>query len=352
MAKITERNTKATILKALREAEQKIAELEKGKLDAEQASKAKQAKKTIEQADQVIKGSVEDQISTLTKTISKQLAQVGEELVKEKTNLQTVKEAISLKETELKELYDIERQAHTLAALVNAHQELKLEQEKELAEAKEKATDELAQLQKQIDELRETYNELNQEEKAKFEQMKKRKEEEFAYQFAREQQKARDALNDELAAKRKAFAEEIEQKEKALAEQRKALQEQEDALAQREAKQAELEAEVKAIPDKIAEVKKAAEERANNKMKKTLAIKENAFKREIEADKRILEQERDNLRKQLETADQTIATLQEKLDQAYKRIQEMGIQMVSSSNESKTFDKIASLVGDKNNNNK
>lgn len=38
--------------------------------------------------------------------------------------------------------------------------------------------------------------------------------------------------------------------------------------------------------------------------------------------------------------------LQAKLDEAYKRIQEMGIKMVSSTNESKAFDKVAALVAE------
>ncbi len=64
--------------------------------------------------------------------------------------MQTIKDSISIKEAELKELYGIEKQAHTLAGLVNAHQELKLEQEKELVEAKEKATAELTEIQEKI----------------------------------------------------------------------------------------------------------------------------------------------------------------------------------------------------------
>lgn len=110
----------------------------------------------------------------------------------------------------------------------------------------------------------------------------------------------------------------------------------------------QLEAEVAAIPDKIAEVKKEASAKADAEIKKVLAIRENVLKKEVEADRRILETERDNLKAQLDTANETILNLQAKLDEAYKRIQEMGIQMVSSSNESKAFDKIAALVSEKN----
>ncbi|MBH8604040.1 hypothetical protein [Thermoactinomyces sp. CICC 10522] len=348
MAKITERSTKATILAALREAEKRIAELEKGKLDPVSETQAKKTAETIKKADNLMEENIDVKIMDLSKSVTRLLSKISEDILEQTQNLKTVKEAISMKEAELKELYGIEKQAHTLAALVNAHQELKLSQEKELAEEKEKASSELAEILKQIETARKEHESLLKEQKEKLAQLKKREEEEFKYEFARHKKQAHDQLEDELASKRKTFEAELEKRKKELDTYKKSLDEREEKIQKREEKMEELEAEVASIPDKIAQVKKEAKEKADAEMKKVLAIREAAFKKEVEADKRILEKERDNLKNQLQMANETIATLQAKLDEAYKRIQEMGIQMVSSSNESKTFDKIAALVSEKN----
>lgn len=348
MAKVTEKDTKSTILSALRDAEKKIAELEKGKLNAVAETTAKKSTETITKANEIMEVSIDDKIKDLSKSVTQMLFKISDEIVTQTTNLQTVKDAIAIKEAELKELYAIEKQAHTLAGLVNAHQELKLEQEKELVDAKEKATTELNEIVANIKSAREEYEALVKEQKEQLTQTKKRTEEEFTYDFARFKKQAHDQLEDELTSKQKEFQGELDQKNVELAEYKKSLAEREKEVEKREKKMTELEAEVEAFPKKIEEIKAEANAKADAEIKKVLAIRENSLKKEIEADKRILESERENLKAQLEAATGTIATLQTKLDEAYKRIQEMGIQMVSSSNEAKAFDKIAALVSEKN----
>lgn len=171
--KITERDTKATILKALREAEKKIAELEKGKLDAAKEAKKKKEAEITNKADQLMEGNIEGKITDLSKSVVQLLTKIDSDLKEQTKNLQTVKEAIAIKEAELKELFDIEKQAHTLAGLVNAHQELKLSQEKELAEEKEKATNELEEIKKQIEIARKEYQTMLKEQKEALELQKK-----------------------------------------------------------------------------------------------------------------------------------------------------------------------------------
>lgn len=346
--KITERNTKATILKALREAEKKIAELEKGKLDAEAKVALKKQAETVSKANKLMEENIEDKITDLSKSITNLLNQINEDIATQTKNLQTVKEAIKTKEDELKELFEIEKQAHTLAGLVNAHQELKLEQEKELIAAKEKASAELAEIQNTIKAAREEHAALLKEQKETLIQTKQREEEEFKYSFARHKKKSYDDLEDELSNKRKEFNEEVEQTKKELAEMKKQLDDRDKEITKREQQMDQLQAEVDAIPEKIAEIKSEARSKANAEIKRKLASRENTMRKEIEADKRILEKENEQLQAQLNIANETITTLQMKLDEAYKRIQEMGIQMVSSSNETKAFDKIASLVSEKN----
>lgn len=349
MAKITEKDTKATILGALRQAEKKIGELEKGKLKAEQETTQKKATETIKKADSMVEVSMEDKITDLSKSINQVLGKIGEDIAVESKNLQTIKDAISLKETELKDLFGIEKQANTLSALVDAHQELKLAQENELIDARETAENKLGEIESLIKTKTEEHQQLLKEQAKEISQKQKRENEEFSYDFARRQKIESDKLADELASKRKEFQQETENKNAEIAEYKKSLDERQTEVEKREQKADKLEAEVEAFPAKLQEVKAEADAKASAEIKRVLAIREAAMKKEVEADKRILEAERDNLKTQLETSLTANNTLQTKLDEAYKRIQEMGIQMVSSSNESKAFDKFASLLPDKSN---
>ncbi|WP_028775603.1 hypothetical protein [Shimazuella kribbensis] len=348
MAKITEKDTKATILSALRLAEKTIGELEKGKLKAEQETTQKKATETIKKADTMVEVSMEDKITDLSKSINQILGKIGEDISTEASNLQTIKDAIALKETELKDLFGIEKQANTLAALVDAHQELKLAQEKELKEAKEEATTTLDNIETLIKTKNEEYHVLIKEQAKELQQKQKRDDDEFIYNAARRIKLENDKLEDELTAKRKEFQLELDNKNAELTVYNKSLDERQVEIEKREEKIDKLDAEIEAFPAKLAEVKAEADAKASAEIKRVLAIRESAMKKEVEADKRILESERDNLKTQLEASLQVNGTLQAKLDEAYKRIQEMGIQMVSSSNESKAFDKIASLVSEKN----
>lgn len=349
MGKITEKDTKATILGALRQAEKTIAELEKGKLKAEQETTQKKAVETTKKADDLVEVSMEDKIIDLTKSINQVLGKIGEDIATESNNLQTIKDAIALKETELKDLFGIEKQANTLAALVDAHQELKLAQEKELIDVREVAENKLAEIESLIKTKTEEHQQLLKEQAKELSQKQKRENEEFTYDFARRQKIESDKLTDELTAKRKEFQQELETKTAELAAYKKSLDERDNEVEKREQKVDKLEAEVEAFPTKLQEVKTEADAIAHAEIKRVLAIREAAMKKEVEADKRILEAERDNLKTQLETSLNANHTLQTKLDEAYKRIQEMGIQMVSSSNESKAFDKFAALLPEKNN---
>ncbi len=78
MRKVTERDTKATILAALREAEKKIAALEKGKLDPVAETNAKKKTETINKANEIMEIKIEDKILDLSKSVTSLLHQISD----------------------------------------------------------------------------------------------------------------------------------------------------------------------------------------------------------------------------------------------------------------------------------
>jgi hypothetical protein len=76
---------------------------------------------------------VAKEISNLKVETSKTLAQISDRLEEEVNKFKAIQNAITLKEKELQELYEIERSALTLAALIESQEALSREMEATMA---------------------------------------------------------------------------------------------------------------------------------------------------------------------------------------------------------------------------
>lgn len=241
-----------------------------------------------------------------------------------------LREAIEMKKDTLKDLYDIEVEASSLVALINAHkdkeQELKDKYKKlsedlesEYQEKKSLKENELIELEIKKEEV---LNVTASENKALFEELdkaRKREREEYEYNLKRERKIAEDKWNDEQAAK-----------EKALAEREASIAETEAVLAAKEEYIEELERKVSEIPDLI-------ESATNEGIKKGKedADKSNAF--EVRSINQKNEYEQASLRDRVTRLESDLAAsnakndvLQEKLDAAYAQMRELAAETVKS----------------------
>ena len=241
-----------------------------------------------------------------------------------------LREAIDMKKTTLKDLYDIEAEASSLVALINAHKD----KEQELKDKYKKLSDDLeaeyqekkALKESELIELEikkeEVLNVTASENKSLFEELdkaRKREKEEYEYNLKRERKIAEDKWNDEKAAK-----------EKALADREESIAETEAVLAAKEEYIEELERKVSEIPTLI--------ESATNegiKKGKADADKSNAF--EVRSINQKNEYEQASLRDRVSRLESDLAAsnakndvLQEKLDAAYAQMRELAAETVKS----------------------
>jgi hypothetical protein len=98
----------------------------------EEKIKEREVKKKVETADALSTESIARQIGGLKAEIGVLLNQLSEKIESEVLKYRTVTEAISAKEDELEEIYEIQKSASSLAALIEAQSQRRLQFEEEM----------------------------------------------------------------------------------------------------------------------------------------------------------------------------------------------------------------------------
>lgn len=241
-----------------------------------------------------------------------------------------LREAIDMKKATLKDLYDIEAEAASLVALINAHkdkeQELK-DKYKKLsddleAEYQEKKTlkeNDLIELEIKKEEVLEVTANENKALVEELTKARKREKEEYEYNLKRERKIAEDKWNDEQAAK-----------EKALAEREASIAETEAVLAAKEEYVEELERKVSEIPELIETATNEGIKKGKADADKSNAFEVRSINQKNEYEQAALRDRVTRLESDLDASNAKNDVLQEKLDAAYAQMRELAAETVKS----------------------
>jgi len=319
---VTPKNTKNEIYNAYKAALAEVKQVKATKLNPVEVKTKKRKAETAEKVKGLSVDSVAKSIETLENRATGFLGALRDEYSGELEKLEEVKQAIRDKEAELQEVFGIEREAESLAGLIQSQAEMREKFQQDMDTKRSTFEEEMATKRK-------TWN----EEKAEYEKRIKRETEETManrereladakYEFERQKKEQTDALNDELAAERKRFNEAKESKMKEIDTAR-------EAFFKDRAVYAELEATYKALQQRVADFEKekaeaieAATAAAKASAQKSFGIEVNAIKKNYEADLKV----KDGEIKYLQTTDarlrDQVEDLSKKLEQAYSRMQE------------------------------
>lgn len=300
MSEVTMKSTKQQIFDAYQEALKKSQEM-----DALKESPA----------DKVEKARKEAVVANADKAVDSNI--FNEEITKQYEDL---KEAIAMKKAELKDLYDIEAQVASLAAIINASKEKKYQldeeykdikafQEEERKKAVEEKVQELEELQASIETVKEQIQAVRREEISKVNKERKREEEEYAYNLKRERKKENDAWEDEKAAREKEIAIKEANAEAMLAEAESKVEELQT-----------LKAKVDQIPTLIAEAETRGQEAGEKAAGKEYGYQKAMYEKEKDYEISKLQDQVDRLKEAKEDAETKAWQLQEKLDEAYAKM--------------------------------
>jgi len=329
--KLSTTNTKQEMLDAYNDL---LSQLET-KRETETTPEQKVAEKAVNQvvavADALTTDSIIHEISGLKAEVGKVLTTLSDRLEQEAGRYEAVKRAIIEKEKELSEIYEIQKAASSLSALIEAQNLKKEEFEADMAVRRETLT-------REIEETRQDW----QKEKAQraFEQKEQdaqeakkrvREKEEFEYNLQRERQAARDAFEKEKAG----FDEEKSRLEREIAQRReiadRELAEREQAIVRQEQELAGLRAEVAAFPKELEttvarEVKQAVEKvKSEAEAKLTLAAKES------EGERNVYEARISALEAKVKEQTEQVARLTAQTEKAYTQVQDIAVKAVEGS---------------------
>jgi hypothetical protein len=284
----------------------------------------------IQVAESLSSEGVAREISNLKIETSKTLAQISDRLEEEVHKFGAIQSAIALKEKELQELYEIEKSAVTLAALIESQNQKRQAFELEMAEKKEALSREIETLRAQREEGKKEYEEEIKERDMTEKKRREREKEDYEYSFKREQKLARDKFEDEKARLEK----EIQIKKEQMENELKAR---EKVVAEREEESNELRKKANAFPKELeTAVAKAIKETAE-KLNLESKNREELAKKEFVGERNVLTTRIESLEKVVKEQSEQIAKLSQQLEKAYQQVQDIAVKTIEGSSTIKSF---------------
>jgi len=289
----------------------------------------------------VVKG-----ISSLKMEIGKMLTQISDKLDEEVKKFKGIKKAISIKEDELKEIYEIEKSAATLAALIESQNQKRLEFESEITAGKDELSREIETTRAEWGKEKNAHEADFMEQGDREIQEREREKEEYDYTFKREQKLIKDKFEDEKAR----LDEEKARLEKEIQTKREEV---EKELADREGKVVEKEEELINLQKTVDSFPKDMETAVNKTIKETTeSIKreaksrEDLQKKEFDGERNVLTTKIESLQRTVEEQNAQIKKLSEQLEKAYQKVQDIAVKAIEGSSTFKSLTGLEQMMAD------
>ncbi|MHB1033715.1 MAG: hypothetical protein ACYC35_01215 [Pirellulales bacterium] len=330
------RTSRQAMVELVADAEKAAAERKEADAKPEERLAAKALGDAVGVADALSSDNVVRSIGELKSTIARTLTQLSDRLEEEVGKYSQIRRAIAAKETELKEIYEIQRSASTLLAVLETQQRKQEEMEREYQTEKE-------QLEREIETTRAAWeqetkqHEWETKERDAIEQKRRQRElDEYKYNFAREQQLTRDRAGDELAKVQKELAERKTQLEREWAEREKAIAAAEQELAGLRARAAGFAQELEAASERA-----AAE--AAERLEQRHQTAQELLRRELEGEKNVLATKIAALERTVKEQAEQLGRLEQQAEKAYAQVQEIAVRAIEGSASTKQLANLQQL---------
>jgi len=337
--KLSLSNTKQEMMEAYQTVLKQLEAQREAELKPEKRLEEKRAKEVIQVADSLSSEGVSKEIGGLKIEMGKVLAQISDRLEDEIGKFKAVQSAIAIKEKELQELYEIEKTAMTLAALIESQNQKRQAFEAEMAEKKEALTQEIEALRAQRDQEKKEYEEEIKERDTAEKKRRDREKEEYDYAFKREQRLAKDKFEDEKAKLEKEIQIKKEQMESELKVREKTIAEREEELNELRKKVSTFSKEMETA---VGRAVKETSERVNLEAKN----REEIQKKEFLGEKNVLTTRIESLEKTAKEQSDQITRLTQQLEKAYQQVQDIAVKTIEGSSSMKSLANLQQWMGE------
>lgn len=335
MAKLTLSSTKETILDAYEKKCKELEEVSKVRSNPAEEAKKKKASTIVEKAETVLAANVSLKVKAVSEAVTKALGELLEKIQEETDNYMAVKEAITLKQQELKDLFGIETNAHALAGIVNAKADMIIALDAEIAELKEELTSRKMTIDTDVADYQRVMN-LN----------RKKDQDEYVYNFNRQKMIDKDAWTDEMKVARAKFTETLNAELASVNATMSAISAKEAELVKREAFVADLEKKVAEIPVLVDAAAAKAVADKEKSLQTAFAIEKNYLKKDAESQALLAQAKIDSLVNDVARSNKAADDLAVKLDAAYAKIESMARASVEAASGAKYTANLEQMVRD------
>jgi len=359
--KLSTSNTKQEMLDAYNVVVKQLQAKDEIELKPEKKVEEKRVAEVLKTAEDVSMDGIATHIAGLKTEIGKTLSQVSDRLEVEAEKLSKVRQAVDIKEGELRELYAIEKEAQTFAALIQAQAQKRDEFETRMTDEQEalesrmtsdreafmaKMTLDREGLTREIEltrakwaEEKKTRDAETKELEAAEKKKREREKEEFEYGFKREQKLAKDVFEDEKGRLEKEIEARQTEMESALAAREKAVAEKEKVFA-------ELDRKTNSFPKELeAAVTKAVQdttERLTAEAKNRGELLQKGF----EGEQKVLTTRITSLEQMVKEQREQIGRLTQQLEKSYEKVEDIAVKAVQSASSTQSATNLQQLVAE------
>ncbi len=339
------KNTKQELLDAYYDLVIQMEENEKNELKPEKKIAAKEKEQILAAVDGFSIDRISNDIINVKNTAQKTLTDLSDKLTAEVEKLNSIKKAIAIKEGEFKEIYDIEKSALTLAALIEAQHKQKEVFESNLTEEKEALTREISETREHWKKEKDAYlSELKSANAAEI-KVREREKEEYHYSFEREKQLEKNQFEDEKiqwTAKLDMLKSEMKMvKENTERE----LTERERIINEKEIEFQKLKTRVDLFPDELSKAVDIATKGTAEKLKIEFQYKEKILQHENVGEKNVLKSRIESLEKTVNEQNIQIEKLSKHQEQAYQKVQDVAVKAIEGASNSTSYADLSRLLG-------
>ena len=337
--KLSMSNTKKEMMDAYNKLLKQLKEKREAELKPEKVIEEKKKKEVVEVAMSLSSEGVVKEVSNLKLEIGKMLTSISDGLEDEVNKFKKIQEAIRAKEGAFEELYEIEKAAETLAALIEAQNYKRQEFESEMADRRE-------ELNREIKEIRQEWEKEKKENAAEIKEKdtmeakkRERGREDYSYSFKREQQLAKDKFEDEKAKIEKEIHLKKEQMERELSERERLVAEGEEELN-------ELRNKVLAFPGEMeAAVNKAIKE-TTERIRLEAKNRAELMEKEFNGERNVFTTRIESLEKTVKEQGEQIPGLSEQLEKGYQKVQDIAVKAIEGSSNLKSLTSLQQLMAE------
>ena len=315
---VSAKSTKEQILAAYNEVLTKLTE--KQLSTPQEQKKQEEEQNIIKKTASHSPDNILTDLSNLKSKTIKQIDGLSEQLLSEFQKLANLRQAITIEQKHLEELYQINETANTLSALLQTQAEQKQQFKLDMELSRQNFEQEMATQKLQWQEQKSKLEQEYKERKELLEKIRKREEEEYGYALELKQRKEMDEYND------KKFS-----MEKELSDLKDNLSKREADLLEKEKDYESLRLQVQQIPDKIKEAVTNNEKALEAKLLEQYEFATKLKQQEYDGILKLKEQSINYLEEKIRKQDDLIKELSEKADMATQQVQSIACRALDTS---------------------